>query len=199
MVAERQRSESSVLSIGDTYMPPPSYDDVKVNGASQHASADGGPKTAKSLYFLAEVLLDSNFAVQQSACCVEGSMLAWFVHHHIRSSISGVLYIGIGLALWSTSLCRFAGDASIWSRRCRRTEFICWRLCGCPPGKIMLISFGFNQNIHVKVATMHGSLVGLDSFSMEIIQLSKSSSCRLWWVFFYAGIFNWMVRRRMQR
>ena len=71
MVAERQRSESNAPSTGDTYMPPPpSYDDVKVNGASQHASADGGPKTAKSLYFLAEVLLYSNCAVQQSDCCV---------------------------------------------------------------------------------------------------------------------------------
>jgi hypothetical protein len=56
MVAERQRNESNAPSIGDTYMPPPSYDDVKVNGTSQHASADGGPRTAKSLYFLAEVM-----------------------------------------------------------------------------------------------------------------------------------------------
>ncbi|KAG0561942.1 hypothetical protein KC19_9G104800 [Ceratodon purpureus] len=56
MAAERQRSEENGPSTGDTFMPPPSYDDVKVNGASQHASADGGPKPAKSLYFLAEVM-----------------------------------------------------------------------------------------------------------------------------------------------
>lgn len=57
MIAERQRSESNAPSTGDTYMPPPpSYDDVKVNGASQQTSADSGSKTAKSLYFLAEVM-----------------------------------------------------------------------------------------------------------------------------------------------
>jgi len=72
MVAERQRSESNAPSTGDTYMPPPpSYDDVKVNGASQQTSAESGPKTAKSLYFLAEVLLDNDSANRQSATCVE--------------------------------------------------------------------------------------------------------------------------------
>jgi len=75
MVTERQRSESNAPSTGDTYLPPPSYDDVKVNGASQQASADSGPKTSKSLYFLAEVLLD-NCAVQQCACCVERRLLS---------------------------------------------------------------------------------------------------------------------------
>ena len=89
-------------SIGGTYMPPPSYDDVKVNGTSQHASADGGPRTAKSLYLL-RCLSRATATVQQFPCCVEGTILFWFVYCHIRSkhntTVSGALYIGIGLAL----------------------------------------------------------------------------------------------------
>nr|PNR36435.1 hypothetical protein PHYPA_022286 [Physcomitrium patens] len=56
MISERQRSESTTPASSDTQTPPPSYDDVKVNGGSQHASADVGSKEAKSLYFLAEVM-----------------------------------------------------------------------------------------------------------------------------------------------
>lgn len=83
MVAERQRSESNAPSTGDTYMPPPSYDDVKTNGASQQAPADSGPKTSKSLYFLAEVLFN-NCEVQQSACCVNGLYFDFCMPHEVK-------------------------------------------------------------------------------------------------------------------
>lgn len=57
MVADRQRSESIAPLQGDGYMPPPSYEDAKVDDASQQASGDNGSKTLKSkLYFLAEVM-----------------------------------------------------------------------------------------------------------------------------------------------
>ncbi|XP_024369211.1 SH3 domain-containing protein 2 isoform X2 [Physcomitrium patens] len=52
MASERQRNETNAPSTGDSYAPP-SYDDVKVNDASQHES---GSKPSKSLYFLAEVM-----------------------------------------------------------------------------------------------------------------------------------------------
>lgn len=67
MVGERR--ESNAPSMGDMYMPP-SYDEVKGNGVSRNAPANSESKPAKSLYFLAEVLLYCyKFIEHHSARC----------------------------------------------------------------------------------------------------------------------------------
>lgn len=56
MVAERQRSEvnPSISALPDSYMPPPSYDEVKSNGFDYNF---GAAATQRAMYFLAEVTL----------------------------------------------------------------------------------------------------------------------------------------------
>ena len=54
MVAERQRSEvtPSISALPDSYVPPPSYDEIKSNGFDHTSAATA---TQKAMYFLAEV------------------------------------------------------------------------------------------------------------------------------------------------
>ncbi|KAG6546039.1 hypothetical protein Mapa_012444 [Marchantia paleacea] len=68
MVSERQRSESAPpitagTPVVDTFMPPPSYDDIKANGGRSNApqgtgvtSGANATHTQKAMYFLAEVM-----------------------------------------------------------------------------------------------------------------------------------------------
>lgn len=55
MVAERQRSEvnPSISALPESYMPPPSYDEVKSNGFDYNF---GAAATQRAMYFLAEVV-----------------------------------------------------------------------------------------------------------------------------------------------
>jgi hypothetical protein len=80
MVSERQRSESSSTPGGnaatvDMYMPPPSYEDVKLNGGSQNASkaAPVSKAAQKALYFLVEVA-SSTSQVCVYSCSVEDAL-----------------------------------------------------------------------------------------------------------------------------
>ncbi|CAK9193442.1 unnamed protein product [Sphagnum troendelagicum] len=80
MVSERQRSESSSTPGGNVvaaemYMPPPSYEDVKLNGGSQNAFevAPVSKAAQKALYFLAEVA-SSTSQVCVYSCSVEDAL-----------------------------------------------------------------------------------------------------------------------------
>ncbi len=80
MVSERQRSESSSTPGGnaaaaDMYIPPPSYEDVKLNGGSQNASeaAPISKAAQKALYFFAEVA-SSTSQVCVYSCSVEDAL-----------------------------------------------------------------------------------------------------------------------------
>ncbi|CAM6120792.1 unnamed protein product [Calypogeia fissa] len=65
MVSERQRSESGPPSLQgsappDSFIQPPSYEDIKSNGtrtnAPQNSGVNAGAQTQKAMYFLAEVM-----------------------------------------------------------------------------------------------------------------------------------------------
>ncbi|KAH7280862.1 hypothetical protein KP509_36G017400 [Ceratopteris richardii] len=58
MVSERQRSEhiTSITGSSETYLPPPAYDDVKLNGPDSAISSTQVPVARKSNFFFAEVI-----------------------------------------------------------------------------------------------------------------------------------------------
>ena len=61
MVAERQHSEvtPSITASGESYLAPPSYEEIKTNESESVTQNAGVTETQKTMFFFAEVMIYS--------------------------------------------------------------------------------------------------------------------------------------------